>query len=90
MNVLKKMLVVVVIVMMASCQESKTPKVFTENDIAIIPKPVALTLEQGTFEFDKNTQFVITEASQKDVISVLTDKFKNAAGWTLSISDTEG
>ena len=87
MNVLKKMLVVVVIVMMASCQESKTPKVFTENDIAIIPKPVALTLEQGTFEFDKNTQFVITEDSQKDVISVLTDKFKNAAGWTLSISE---
>ncbi|MEO7282545.1 beta-N-acetylhexosaminidase, partial [Gelidibacter sp.] len=87
MNVLKKMLVVVVIAMMASCQESKAPKVFTESDIAIIPKPVELTLQPGSFQFNKNTQFVISDASQKEVTSVLIDKFKNAAGWNLSVSE---
>ena len=87
MNVLKKMLVVVLIAMLASCQESKDPKVFTENDIAVIPKPAELKLEQGTFEFNDKTQFVISDASQKEVTSGLIGKFKSAAGWTLGVSD---
>lgn len=87
MNVLRKMLVVVLIAAMASCQDSKVSKVFTENDIAVIPKPAELKLEQGTFEFNEKTQFVISDASQKDVTSVLLDKFKSAAGWTLGVSE---
>src|SRR5690606_37091625 len=74
-------------IMMASCQENNAPKTFTESDIVIIPKPVELILEQGTFEFNKNTQFVISEASQKTAASVLITKFEKAAGWTLGISE---
>ena len=87
MNVLKKMLVLMVIAITASCQESKAPKVFTEADIAVIPKPVELTLQQGSFEFNDKTQFVISDASQKEATAVLIDKFKSAAGWTLGVSE---
>ncbi|MGC1630952.1 MAG: family 20 glycosylhydrolase [Gelidibacter sp.] len=87
MNIIRKTLVLVLIAMMASCQESKTPKVFTESDITIIPKPVALKLEQGTFEFNENTQFVISDASQKTAASILIDKFHKAGGWTLGVSE---
>ena len=87
MSVIRKMLVLVLIAIMASCQENKEPKVFTESDIAIIPKPVELTLQQGSFQFNDKTQFVIAEDSQKEVVSGVLDKFKIAAGWTLSVSD---
>ncbi|WP_218598527.1 family 20 glycosylhydrolase [Polaribacter sp. NJDZ03] len=87
MNVFKTMLVFVLIAITASCQKSKEAKVFTTEDITVIPKPVALNLEQGSFEFTGKTTFVTTDASQKEVTKVLIDKFKNAAGWTLSISE---
>ena len=87
MNVFKTMLVLVLIAITASCQKSKEAKVFTTEDITVIPKPVALNLEQGSFEFTGKTTFVTTDASQKEVTKVLIDKFKNAAGWTLSISE---
>lgn len=75
------------LVIMASCQGNKEPKEFSENDIAIVPKPVALVLEQGSFQFNDQTQYVISDPAQKEVTSVLIDKFKSAAGWTLSISE---
>lgn len=87
MNVFKTMLVLVLIAITASCKKSKEAKVFTTEDITVIPKPVALNLEQGSFEFTGKTTFVTTDASQKEVTKVLIDKFKNAAGWTLSISE---
>lgn len=83
MKLFNKVLVLALIVITASCQISKESKIFTEKDITIIPKPVQLHLEQGNFQFSKKTQFVITDASQNELVSVLRDKFKKAAGWTL-------
>jgi len=87
MKLINKILVLVLITMMAGCQKNKETKIFTENDIAIIPKPAQLQLEQGTFQFSENTQFVISDASQKGIVSILTDKFNKAAGWTLEVSE---
>ncbi|TDU43051.1 hexosaminidase [Gelidibacter sediminis] len=87
MSVLKRILVLMLVVITASCQEKKETKVFTEADIAIIPKPVDLQLAEGVFEFNDDTQFVISEASQKEIVSILSDKFKSAAGWTLKVSE---
>ena len=64
-----------------SCQDNQENKNFTESEIAIIPKPAKLQLEKGAFQFDKNTQFVISDVSQKEVFSVLIDKFKNVSSW---------
>lgn len=87
MNIFKKIVTLVLITITVSCQDSKSSKVFTESDIVIIPKPVELTLQQGSFEFNDQTQFVIADASQKEIVSILSDKFKNAAGWSLKISE---
>lgn len=87
MKLVSKILMLVLITTIMSCQKNKEPKVFKESDIAIIPKPVELKLEEGTFQFNDKTQFVISDASQKAMTSILTDKFKNAAGWTLEVSE---
>ncbi len=69
--------------MLASCQSKQVN--FTEADIQIIPKPVELTLNQGGFEINENTQFVIEDESQKAALEVLINKLKTAAGITPEI-----
>jgi hexosaminidase len=83
MKVVNKILVLVLLTIMASCQNKKKDKVFTESDIAIIPQPAELQLEKGVFHFNKNTKFVVTDESQKEIASILIDKFEKASGWTL-------
>ena len=87
MKSFNKFLVVAFSALIAACQTPKEAKVFTESDIKIIPKPAHLQLQQGVFEFNDDTQLVISNASQKDATSILLDKFKNAAGWTLEVSE---
>lgn len=67
-----------------SCQDK--PVVFNENDINIIPKPAAMQLHSGGFQFSKNTVFVVENQSQEHLFNSLSKKFKQAAGWPLSIS----
>ncbi|MFI1772043.1 glycoside hydrolase family 20 protein [Thalassobellus citreus] len=61
-----------------ACQE---PKVFTEADIQIIPKPLEVKLHKGTFEFSEATQFVIANDAQKEIYNILINKFEKSAGW---------
>ena len=79
-----QILLLFLIVVSSSCSKSK---VFAESDIAIIPKPVHLKLEKGVFGFNDKTEFVISDASQKEAVSILLNKFKKAAGWTLQVSE---
>ncbi|WP_291865502.1 family 20 glycosylhydrolase [Maribacter sp.] len=81
-----KSIVLVLVVVLASCSKSK---VFTENDIQIIPKPASLKLETGTFLFNENTQFLAANTTQKEIAMALVNKFKKATGWSLEIVDTE-
>ena len=85
MIIFKRILILAIIIIMVSCQNSNENKNFTESEIAVIPKPAKLQLEKGSFEFDKNTQFVIENASQKEFFTVLTDKFKNVSSWDLDV-----
>ncbi|HRM12930.1 MAG TPA: glycoside hydrolase family 20 zincin-like fold domain-containing protein, partial [Flavobacterium sp.] len=59
---------------------------FTENNIAVIPKPAHLQLNAGSFQFSKNTQFIVANAAQTEIASILTDKFKKVSGWNLEVS----
>lgn len=79
-----QILLLFLIVVSSSCSKSK---VFAESDIAIIPKPVHLKLKKGVFGFNDKTEFVISDASQKEAVSILLNKFKKAAGWTLQVSE---
>ncbi|TXD46376.1 family 20 glycosylhydrolase [Polaribacter sp. IC073] len=85
MSVFKKMLVMAIIAITVSCQKSNEDIIFTENDIAVIPKPAKLLLNKGAFQFDENTKFILAAASQEELTSVLIDKFKNVSGWDLDV-----
>lgn len=87
MSVLKKLVVLAVIAITWSCEENKINKTFTEEEIAVIPKPAQLTLAEGSFQFGDDTQIVISDAAQKEMISGFLSKFKNAAGWDLEVSE---
>ena len=85
MNVLKKVMLLALIALTFSFQKTNETKVFTEKDITVIPKPADLKLQKGSFEFTKNTQFVATDVAQKEIVSILTDKFKLTSGWDVKI-----
>lgn len=86
MKLVKKITLLFGIAIMASCQNNKVSKDFTVQDIEIIPKPVKLQLERGSFQFDGDTKFVVANDSQNSIASILTDKFKLATGWDLAVS----
>nr|WP_321413587.1 family 20 glycosylhydrolase [uncultured Allomuricauda sp.] len=64
------------------CKESPQ-RVFTENDITIIPKPKDLQLHKGQFEFDNDTKLVITNETQNEVAGILADHFQQVAGYNM-------
>lgn len=72
---------------LSSC--TKPTKVFVENDINIIPKPVSLVLNKGVFKFDQNTVFVVNSEAQHKIAAALTKKLKNAAGLDIKIVKAE-
>ena len=71
---------------LTACQE-KTPKIYTEADINIIPKIEKVQINPGVFEFNKNTTFAVSNDEQKNAATLLQDKFKLAANWDLAITD---
>lgn len=80
---LLKLVVIVLLISFVSC--IKQQKVFTENDIKIIPKPVELNLSEGVFEFTNNTKFVIENKTQEEMFTALINKFKNVSSWSFEI-----
>ena len=74
--------IAILVILVSSCAKSK---VFTEDDIQIIPKPAELKINEGFFEFSKKTKFVTSNVSQKEISNTLIGKFNTAAGWTLEV-----
>ncbi|QOD60479.1 family 20 glycosylhydrolase [Polaribacter haliotis] len=75
-----KYIVLILVITIFSC---KKDRVFTMEDIQLIPKPAELNLEKGSFEFDKNTKFVINNDEQIQASEILASKFKTVANWDL-------
>ena len=75
------------IIICFSCQNST--KTFTPNEISIVPKPVELSLGEGSFSFSKNTSILIEKETQKPAAKYLSDLFENAVGYTIPFSKTE-
>lgn len=84
MILLKKTTVLFLVIIFISCSKKK---IFTENDIQIIPKPVQLKLNTGNFNFTKNTKFIFNNGEYKEISNTLISKFKKAAGWNLEITE---
>ena len=78
MRIIKSCLIICFLALVTS---SYAQKVYTENDIHIIPKPNQTLIKTGFFEFTKDTKFVVNGDFQKDAANALTSKFEVAAGW---------
>ncbi|MCL4131505.1 UNVERIFIED_CONTAM: hypothetical protein GTU68_034012, partial [Idotea baltica] len=77
-------IVIVLSVLLFSCNK-KQEKVFTENDINIIPKPVEVTLKTGSFSIDNDTKIVVHD-SLKNIANILVDKLETS-GVAIEFSD---
>ncbi|MFI1744247.1 glycoside hydrolase family 20 protein [Thalassobellus sediminis] len=82
MSVIRNILGLMLVLVFSACTQQK---VFTKEDIQIIPEPAELKLNAGSFEFSKNTEFVIANAAnadaQKEICNILIDKFEKTAEW---------
>ncbi len=85
-NNLMLVTVLLSLVVIVAC-ESPKKKIFTENDITIIPKPVKTELKSGSFKFTNNTKIVVSKEDQKEIVNILIEKVKNAAEWNMEIVD---
>ncbi|GAA3562127.1 glycoside hydrolase family 20 protein [Snuella lapsa] len=80
-----KLVIAVLFLGLFACQTKQVS--FTESDIQIIPKPAEVKLQEGGFEFSESTQFVVSDDAQKLMAETLLAKFKNAAGWSPSVTN---
>ncbi len=85
MNFFYKIIIAALLVGLGSCSKDK---VFTENDIQIIPKPVELKLKTGVFHFSANTVFVANDDTQKQIAAGLIGRLNIAAGWSLKFVES--
>ena len=83
MRIIKSCLIIGFLALVTS---SYAQKVYTENDIRIIPKPNQTMIKAGVFEFTKDTKFVVNGDFQKDAATALINKFGVAAGWRPEIT----
>ncbi|WP_316633353.1 glycoside hydrolase family 20 protein [uncultured Flavobacterium sp.] len=83
MRILKPIVIVLFLTVISNAYSQKAP---TEKDIQIIPKPKQLVIKPGIFQFSAATKFVVTGDSQKEIATVLINKFGTAAGFRPEIS----
>lgn len=57
------------------------------EEVSIIPKPVSMTMESGTFVFDKTATISISDDSLEPITRYLTSVFKGAVDFTVVNND---
>lgn len=82
---MKKLLFITALLAFA-CQTPKQQVKFTENDICIIPKPQSMTLNNGNFQFTKETVFVSNQ-SLAPAAEIFAKQFEKASGIKLPIKN---
>ncbi|WP_308991340.1 glycoside hydrolase family 20 protein [Mariniflexile litorale] len=88
MNSIKRLYQIFGLILLMFFSACSKQKIFTENDINIIPKPAELTLTEGVFEFSNATKFVISNEGIKEVAKTLIKKFEKAAGFKIETVST--
>ena len=82
---MKKLLFITALLAFA-CQTQKQQVKFAENDICIIPKPQSMTLNNGNFQFTKETVFVSNQ-SLAPAAEIFAKQFEKASGIKLPIKN---
>jgi hexosaminidase len=68
---------------MVSCAEKKVQ----ENTVSVIPQPMCIRVDEGTFSIDKNTKVFVDYPTEEVLRTVgfLNEKFAKAAGFELEV-----
>lgn len=61
---------------------------FLKNEISIVPKPVSMALNEGSFSFSENTAVFTENELQLPAAAYLSDLFDKAAGFPLKTENT--
>ncbi|MBG6130311.1 hexosaminidase [Aquimarina sp. EL_43] len=85
---MKQLTIFITILLVLGCKTNEK-RIYTEEDIKIIPKPEMVKINPGVFEFNENTKFFISNDISKEPIHVLKDNFKTVAGWDLIITEEQ-
>ncbi len=81
---MRQFMIITILLLISGCKTAEE-KTYTIDDIHIIPKPETIKLNPGVFQFNKYTKFIITDETQNEAASILTNKFKTVSGWGLNI-----
>lgn len=84
----KQFLITLTLLILLGCKTDEK-RMYTEEDIHIIPKPEMVKINSGVFEFNEDTKFFISNDIQDESIRVLKDKFKTAVGWDLKTTEEQ-
>ena len=83
----KYVVLMLLTVIFTSCSQQPNPT-FKQEDISILPKPLSLNLNDGSFKIESNTALILKDDSQKKAANYLTGLFGKAAGFNLAIQNT--
>ena len=75
-----------ILYLLFSCQTSVENKVYNSG-IHIIPEPLQLENQQGTFSINRTTTLLLESNNWQEEAYLLKKKLDNASGWELSFSD---
>jgi len=73
-----------------SCGEEPAREMSYNQGINIIPAPLSLTQQDGTFKLNKSTAFYAPAADAKTVADFFTAKLNRSTGYSLKTADKEG
>jgi len=74
---------------MLSCSESPTKQMPYNQGINIIPTPLSLVQNEGSFKLSKNTTIYASNEEAKTIADFFALKIKRSTGFPLTITDTE-
>ncbi len=72
------LLILVFCALLINCKPNKT---FTEKEIVLIPQVQKMSLGTSSFQFNKNTKFIVQDSEQQEIVSQLAARFEKSAGW---------
>ena len=73
--------------LLASCSEGPTKQMPYNQGINVIPTPVSLVLNEGSFKLNKNTAFSVSTPEAKTVAEYFATQMNLATGYQITVSD---
>lgn len=81
---------IVIGVLLSSCSQAPTNQAVYNQGINIIPQPLNLVQNEGSFKLNNKTVFYAPTAEAKTIAEFFATKLQPSTGFTFAVSDKEG